>query len=1113
MDELTVGDTVGPYRLDESLGRGGMGQVFRAFDTTRERKVALKLLRPELSLDDEFSARFEREARLASRLSDPHVIPIHDFGRIDNRLFIDMRLVEGTDLAAEIEQGPLSLHSAADIINQVASALDAAHDNGLLHRDVKPGNVLLNNHRGRHFAYLTDFGVAVEAGRTEKNLTATGAVVGTIGYLAPEIFSGDGWHRGADVYALGCMLYEMLVGKQPFPSSSLPTVMYSHLSTPPPRASLDRADVPVALDDVILRGMAKDPTTRFATAGDLGRAALAALEGQVSDIAAAVQPASALPLGTQPSPRPVPVAPPAASAPQPSQSTKTTADAASAHRYDVTTVTRPPQRRPFDLLPPRTGRIPLRPDYQAVAGPLQHTSAIPFLNNQPFVDAVKQRLRYSAGGSLLVTGLNGVGKTTVVRRAIDELRRELSTHSDEDTPVIEVWHSVARPTTPDEMIVRLLRGLAESIHRAGVLPRLAADVEDMLQMAYRRTLMTVKSTRSDATERSLGLTGALGGLSGNLGAKRTRTRGSEEEYLPYTLVDAEHDFIRIVSALAQGVEPRRSAIRRLLNLDVKPWSGRLVIVLDEIDKLTSDPEGLSSLESLLRGLKNVLTASAAHFVFIAGADVCELGRHSHARGNTIWSSVFGRQIYLNCLSPGAANVLLRHLLLGTTGRGPSEVADYLEYRSRGLPRHLLNELDELVEWHSDGPHIAIDHTRATTIAFFASLQRRLGPLWAQARPQGPLTHSIDIDSRRDATYLVVNWALSRHGAPFTTADFLTARAAKEARVDLASDSECVGLLRELAEVGILDTKKPNSPDHTVVGKERVTETTYELARAIVDSVRVRSDDSVDLGRVDGGRYVLLEEIGRGPLGKMFRARDTFTSRDVAIKLLDIHASIDKDLVNRFQREVDIARRLDHPLLATVLGVVEEDGRLALVSEFVVGQSLAAMLTRGPLYPPFSARLTMALVELLRYLDDENVFRLGLKPSNIIVTPRGRPVLVELGLARRADEKPLTSAGMMVGTPLYLAPEQLEYGKVNISSDLYALGLVMYEMLSGRAARQGSTPAVVASLASERVDVNVLPCSPQLRSLLAWLLEPNPADRCPDPGSFAAYLASTPEMWA
>ncbi|MEE6139652.1 protein kinase [Mycobacterium sp. 050128] len=274
-------EVFGHYELQGLLGRGGMGQVFRAHDTLTDRVVALKVLPAHLAEDDEFQQRFRREARIAASLSDPHMVPIHSYGEIDGRLYVDMRLVEGRDLLAYIAEngGRLSPERAVAVIEQVAAALDTAHEVGLIHRDIKPSNILVS---ARDFVYLIDFGLARTAADTV--LTHTGHTMGTMAYMAPERFRGITDHR-ADVYALACVLYECLTGRLPYPGDSMEEQLNGHLNITPPRPSAASADVSQALDAVVARGMAKDVDQRFQTALELAQAARAALSSPTSTAA------------------------------------------------------------------------------------------------------------------------------------------------------------------------------------------------------------------------------------------------------------------------------------------------------------------------------------------------------------------------------------------------------------------------------------------------------------------------------------------------------------------------------------------------------------------------------------------------------------------------------------------------------------------------------------------------------------------------------------------------------------------------------------------------------------------------------------------------------------
>jgi serine/threonine protein kinase len=259
------GTLFGRYRLMELLGRGGMGEVWRAHDTVTDRVVAIKLLPAHLSEDEDFQLRFRREAHAAARLDTPHVVPIHDYGEIDGRLFVSMRLIAGRDLSTVLADGPLDPARAVRIIDQVAKALHAAHQVGLLHRDIKAANILLDRD---DFAYLIDFGIARAADETR--ITKSGNAIGTFAYIAPERLDPDTEEDArADVYSLACVLCEALTGGPPFAGTTPAHLMWAHVNTPPPRPSTTQPDVPARFDAVIAKGMAKEPDQRYATTVEL----------------------------------------------------------------------------------------------------------------------------------------------------------------------------------------------------------------------------------------------------------------------------------------------------------------------------------------------------------------------------------------------------------------------------------------------------------------------------------------------------------------------------------------------------------------------------------------------------------------------------------------------------------------------------------------------------------------------------------------------------------------------------------------------------------------------------------------------------------------------------
>jgi streptogramin lyase/tRNA A-37 threonylcarbamoyl transferase component Bud32 len=273
-EDARLGTELGGYRIERVIGRGGMSSVYLAEHMRLGRRVALKLLSPELAGSERFRDRFLRESKLAASIDHPNIVPIYDADEVDDVLFIAMRYVEGSDLKEVIRaEGRLDGVRTAAIVGQIASALDAAHAYGLVHRDVKPGNVLLTP---EDHVYVSDFGLTKRA-LSVSGLTATGQLVGTIDYVAPEHIKGDVVDGRADVYSLGCVIVECLTGHVPYPRDLEVGVLWAHVEEPPPTVTGERPDLPAEVDDVVSSAMAKDPNARTATGGEVAAGLRSAL--------------------------------------------------------------------------------------------------------------------------------------------------------------------------------------------------------------------------------------------------------------------------------------------------------------------------------------------------------------------------------------------------------------------------------------------------------------------------------------------------------------------------------------------------------------------------------------------------------------------------------------------------------------------------------------------------------------------------------------------------------------------------------------------------------------------------------------------------------------------
>src|SRR4051795_10427588 len=277
---------VAGYRIEEVAGRGGMGVVYRAQHMHLGRTVALKLLNPELAASEEFRERFVRESRAAAELEHPNIVPVYDAGEVEGRLYLAMKFVEGTDLAQLLEEETkLSADRTMPLMEQLASALDTAHDHGLIHRDVKPANALLEGDR----LYLTDFGLTRRVDST-RPLTATGRAVGTAAYLAPEQIRGEPLDRRVDVYALGCVMYQCLAGEPPYMRDTDMLIMWAHVGAEPPSLSTAQPELPSGVDRVIKKALAKSREDRYDTCGQL-----------ISEMKRALNPSQPMPTPSSPS--------------------------------------------------------------------------------------------------------------------------------------------------------------------------------------------------------------------------------------------------------------------------------------------------------------------------------------------------------------------------------------------------------------------------------------------------------------------------------------------------------------------------------------------------------------------------------------------------------------------------------------------------------------------------------------------------------------------------------------------------------------------------------------------------------------------------------------------
>jgi serine/threonine-protein kinase len=1154
-----------------------MAEVYLARDERLGRQVALKIMRSQSGADREFRVRFVRESRAAAAVDHPNIIPVYEAGEADGVLFIAMRYVRDGDAGMLADrQGRLSPELVMSIIAPVADALDAAHEAGIVHRDVKPANMLLDRHADRTHVYLTDFGITTFT--QDVNTTDAGAVIGTPAYMAPEQINSLPVSGQADQWGLACSAFTLLSGTPPFHGEHFAKLLYEviHGATPP--VTSRRPELPAAADSVFARALAKDPGDRYASCGDFAEALSAALG--LASVATSWRRPSPSPQPRSASRSGAPAAGDASGAKASEDPTRWppplgagsswTGRSGETGSWEQPPGAGPSEQNPseqgssweappevenegsyeYQFAPASTLDVPLRQSFRYVHEPSRaDDDALPSLGNDELIAKLEKRLRHSRGGTFLITGFRGVGKSTLVMRALDEL----SARSGPSDIVVPVTLSVARSTTTERLLFAVVRRIFETLHDEGVLDRLPAQTRHALLVSYMRTSLSYKETQSRSSQQSAGLNVGLGpgklvkavasiaAPQVSLSASRSQSLATEAAFLAYSETDVEYDLMRIISLVNRTLDVppgRRSWLRQLRprwlqrHGLVAPPRLRLVIVLDEVDKLTVDDKGMAAVEELLSGTKNVLTMSGAHFLVVAGPDLQDRAARDAARGTGVYESVFGWRLYVPCVWD-APDRLVKDVIVASKREDKDKIdtlVHYLRFKARGVPRRLLQEVNAFVSWEGEQPRLQIDLRDLDRVEFFAGIEEILRA-FAESSDRGTLfTAAIDTDRLRLGSYFVVDWILASKDT-FTATELL--REGEDAKFDplLRLDKTSIDrLLEHLADHGILQVVRSGDAMNTMLPDvKNSAEKSYGLSDGIrrvlpriVDRNEVRplatlgfpSAGASAQPRVIGGRYELGDLISQGSLSSAYKGRDIVTGGQVAIKLLQPALTKDRVALARFHREAQITRNLDHEQVVRTYAVLDGPDEYAIITERLRGQTLQQQVRdEGAMQPGEVVGMGQVLAGALTYLADEQIVRLDLKPANIVMADRG-PVITDLGIALReaAGATEITVTGPIIGTPAFMAPELIRGGAADSRSDIYSLGLVLYYCLAGRLPWEDlpNIMGILNAVLFEDMDMSGLGISPALRATLERATARNIAERFSDAAAFGAALRATPE---
>ncbi len=748
------------------------------------------------------------------------------------------------------------------------------------------------------------------------------------------------------------------------------------------------------------------------------------------------------------------------------------------------------------------------------------------------VRRLSDRLIHSTGGTFLITGFRGVGKTTVVRRALSQSADTTG------NPIVDITVPLARPVSTTTLLFQVMRRLVDRLQQLGLLRLLSRKLRDELLTAYARTTYAMRqtSTQGDATEAKLSTGGAvsMGKVKVPLPAlsltrSSTDTKATEISFLAYSDTDVEHDFLRIIELLGSPDAFRRRPIRDFFGKVWPRWQRgkfpQIVVVFDEIDKLTEEEDGLAEFKAILGGLKNVLAASGVHYVLVAGVDLHDEWLRESATANSLYRSVFAWQGYVGC-SWQAAVELLEDAVADADPDEIEVLAAFLRYRGRGVIRNVLYEMNELIEWDETGqPRILIDGTAEDRVRLLAELAVALEDGF-EGTEDSVMSTPSDLDRVKQVSYFTSDWVLRVGDEKFTVADVLdpawgtpldsvllpTKRLIWESLGALEKGGYLVREPRDQEQ----ETQGPAAEEYPdefslsteLLGRLDVIAQSSPVARAEFGQTGGAAGEGTSSGEpkqraqeLVGDRYEVFRRLGQGGFGTVWDGFDKVAGVPVAIKILRTPSP---DLRQRAIIEAELLERMEGEGVIPFLDIVQGDERVAIITELVRGEDLSGV---GRLTPPTAVGLVIDVLATVERLHSRGIIHADLKPSNILIH-EAKPVVIDLGTAERIADvwtelnEPRGDSRRLTGTPAYMAPEVLRGGAPSEASDVWAVGLLLLELMLGELP-DGRDEDVLANA------IGSLQISDMLADLLRRALSHSP-ERRPSAAAFRHRLRETPE---
>jgi serine/threonine protein kinase/Cdc6-like AAA superfamily ATPase len=744
--------------------------------------------------------------------------------------------------------------------------------------------------------------------------------------------------------------------------------------------------------------------------------------------------------------------------------------------------------------------VPLIKTFRFVHEPVGTASTSQFIGREGEMESLAERILFSEGGSFLVTGYRGVGKTSFVNQVVRTLHTALPWAENllGATEIVDIYLNVARPVQPSELMHHIIRRLHDRLMEKGSYHFLDAGLQQAIALAYHRTSVNMARRLAESSERSFGFNEAsIGGdwlkaaVKMSWTSKRNRTQDYEISYLGYDDKAAEHDIISIANRLTSGyVKPISGWSRlKLLLADEQPPRVRLkiVFVFDELDKLEEFTAKASSearpvIDQILGALKNLFTTSGVTFIFVAGKDLQERWLDEVGKGDSVYESVFSYDKYLPCLwtdVDAICDTLVNriHGLPRYAHQLYEEFKKYLAYKGRGIPRRIIRTFNEYVEWHGDQPLLVFTRPSVRRIRFFAGLQDVLSAngklLFGESNEESVGTQS---DKRRLGVYYLIDWILRQASSEFRLKDVLNASKRLSSKIALAEEvlpRVAADILKTLLDGDYIqevptslvrvvidqangvEDAKPMDEKRYKISPRRLGEIAGLAAKIEVDVDQLplsgeplENEDKISII----GHYEVVKKIAQGGMGAIYEATDQYNGRKVAIKMMMGDMSVEN--ARRFEREAMIMNELNHPNIVRFYEWGRVNERLYIAMDYLDGLTLEQLITNaGKLSLPLAFAIAHPVADAIDYVHEKGFVRNDIKPSNIMLTNTGRVCLLDFGITRPITSQHdllarfNTERTVIIGTPQFMAPEQFE-GVADRRSDVYALGVVLYRMLTG-----------------------------------------------------------------